>query len=199
MEVCHDIVQVAQLRPFSRHGIDGDLLLKSALQYIPGGTGIPFQSQSRTGLADFSFRKSVVFTNIQDIRHMASHLGTPLRFQHVYFRYSVVIIFFRNFMDYTPDKFCMRSFTGEAVSFKEIGKRFIRKHIHRFPGSAFADPAVSIEAVQTEIGVAAVSGIQIRRHLCMHRFAVKIIQYEYLTYRKTHSSRLLLIILYFLV
>ena len=102
-------------------------------------------------------------------------------------------------MDYTPDKFCMRSFTEEAVSFKEIGKRLIGKHIHRFPGSAFADPAVSIEAVQTEIGVAAVSGIQIRRHLCMHRFAVKIIQYEYLTYRKTHSSRLLLIILYFLV
>ena len=49
----------------------------------------------------------VSYTHLDVYKRQASHLGTPLRFQHVYFRYSVVIIFFRNFMDYTPDKFCM--------------------------------------------------------------------------------------------
>lgn len=108
--------------------------------------------------------------------------------EHINPRHAVGIVLLRDFGNHPPRELRMGAFAGQVIALQEIGKHFIRKHVHRLLGPAGPYPAVFHEGVYPGIGVGAVDIQFVRRYPVMQRFAVKIIQYQYVPDRQPHGS-----------
>ena len=176
VEIRHGIVHVAQLRPFPCHGVEGDLLLKSAVKDAAGGVGLAAGGESGLRLTDLALGQTVVLTDVQYVGHVVSDLRLPFLGKDVDLRDAMSIVLLRHFGDDTAHELSMCAFTGEIVSFEEIGERFVRQHGERLLRTAHADPAVIKELSDAVIRITPVDALFIGWHLVVRRLAIEVVQ-----------------------